>query len=41
VCTRHAKGPGDCGRGVFVAEEVDGVGNEGSEDTTMVNAETL
>jgi len=41
VCTRHAKGPGDCRRGVFVADEVDGVGDKGSGDTMMVDAETL
>jgi hypothetical protein len=41
VCNRHAEGPGDCGRGVFVAEEVDGVGDKGLGDTTMVDAETL
>ena len=41
VCTRHAEGPGECGRGVFVAEEVDGVGDKGSGDITMVDAETL
>ena len=28
VCNRHAEGPGGCGRGVFVNEEVDGVGEE-------------
>ena len=27
--------------GVYVAEEVDGVGDKGSGDTTMVDAETL
>ena len=27
--------------GVFIAEEVDGVGNKGSEDTTVVNVQTL
>jgi len=41
ICTRHAKGPGDCQRGVFVAEEVDGVGDKGLGDTMKVDAETL
>jgi hypothetical protein len=41
VCNRHAEGPGDCGGGVFVAEKVDGVGDKGSGDTTMLDAETL
>jgi hypothetical protein len=40
VCTRDAEGPGDCGSGVFIAEEVDGVGGKGSGDITTINAET-
>ena len=27
--------------GVFIAEEVDGVGDKGSEDTTMVHLQTI
>jgi hypothetical protein len=30
VSTRDAEGPGHCGLGVFIAEEVDGVGDKGS-----------
>jgi len=30
ISTSDAEGPGDCGSGVFIAEEVDGVGDEGS-----------
>jgi hypothetical protein len=33
-------GPGDCASGVFIAEEIDELGNR-SGDTTTVNAETL
>jgi hypothetical protein len=35
VSTRDSQGPGDCGLGVFIDEEVDGVGSEGSGDTTV------
>jgi hypothetical protein len=38
--TRDAEGPGDCGSGVFIAAEVDGVGEQGSVDITMVDVET-
>jgi len=38
--TRDAEGPGDCGSGVFIAEEVDGIGEQGSGDITMVDVET-
>jgi hypothetical protein len=41
VSTRDAEGPWDCGRGVFIAEEVHGVGDMESGDTTMVDVETL
>lgn len=30
VSTSDAEGPGGCGSGVFIAEEVDGVGDERS-----------
>jgi hypothetical protein len=33
------EGPGYCGSGVFIAEEVDG-GGKGSRDTTTINVET-
>jgi hypothetical protein len=32
VSTRIAEGPGDCGSGVFIAEEVDGIGDRVSGD---------
>jgi hypothetical protein len=32
---------GDCGSGVFIADEVDGAGDKGSQSTTMVNVKTL
>ena len=38
--TRNA-GPGDCGSGVFTGEEIDGVGDTGSRDTTTVDVQTL
>jgi hypothetical protein len=41
ISTRQAKGSGECGSGVFIAEKVDGVGDMGLGDSTMVNAETL
>jgi hypothetical protein len=41
VSTRDAEGPGDCGSGVFTAEEVDGVGKRGTRDTTLVNVVTF
>jgi hypothetical protein len=44
VCSlfkRDAKGPGDCWSGVVIVEEVDGVGDKGSGDTTIVNLETV
>ena len=34
-------GPGDCGLGVFIAAEADGVGDKGSEITTSVDVGTL
>jgi len=33
VCTSDAEGSGDCGSGVFIAEEVDGVGDKWLGDT--------
>jgi len=41
VSTRDAKGPGDYGIGVFIGEEVDGVGDVDPRNTVMVDAETL
>jgi hypothetical protein len=38
--TRDAEGPGDCGSGVFIGAEVDGIGEQGSGDITMVDVET-
>jgi len=35
------EGPGDCGSGIFTAEEVDAAEAEGSGDTTIVNADTI
>jgi ribosomal protein S27AE len=35
VYTRDAKCPGDCGSGVFIAQEIDGVWGKGSGDTTL------
>jgi hypothetical protein len=40
ISTRQAEGPGECGSGVFRAEEVDGVGDKGLGDSTVVDAET-
>jgi len=28
ISTRDAEGPADCGSGVFIAEEFDGIGNK-------------
>jgi hypothetical protein len=33
VCTSDVEGSRDCGSGVFIAEEVDGVGDKWLEDT--------
>jgi hypothetical protein len=41
VSTRHADGPGNCGSGVFIAEEVERVGDKESGDATMIDVETL
>ena len=38
--TRDPEGPGDCGSGVFIAAEVDGVGEQGSGDVTKVDVGT-
>jgi len=40
ISTRQAEGSEECGSGVFIAEEVDGVGDMGLGDSTMVDAET-
>jgi hypothetical protein len=37
----NAKGPVDCGSGNFVSEKVDGEGEKGSRDTTIVNAKNF
>jgi hypothetical protein len=39
LCTSDGKEPGDCGSGVFIGEEIDGVGDKRSGATT-VNVET-
>jgi hypothetical protein len=41
VSIRDDEGPGDCGSGVFIAEEVDGAEGERSGDTTIVSIDTL
>ena len=41
VSTRYAEGPADCGSGVFIAEEVDEVGEKGLGNTKPVNVQTL
>jgi len=41
ISTRQAEGSGECGSGVFITEEVDGVGDKGLGDSTMVDTETL
>jgi hypothetical protein len=41
VSTRDDEGPGDYEIGVFIGEEVDGVGDVDSRNTTVVDAETL
>jgi hypothetical protein len=41
ISTKQAKGSGECGSGIFIAEEVDGVGDMGLGDSTVVNAETF
>jgi len=41
VCIRDAEGLRDCGLGVPITEEVDGVGDKGSGDTAMVHTEAL
>jgi hypothetical protein len=41
VFTRDAEGPGNCGSGIFTAEEGDGVGDKWSGDTTVVDVEIL
>jgi hypothetical protein len=35
-----AEGPGDCGSGVFAAQEVNGIGDRWPGDTTTVDADT-
>jgi hypothetical protein len=39
--TREAGGPGQCGSGVFIGEEIDGVGDKGSDNTTTADSWTL
>jgi len=39
VCIRVVEGVGDCGLGVPITEEVDGVGDRGSGDTAVVHTE--
>jgi hypothetical protein len=41
VSTRDAEGPEISGSGVYIAAEVDGVGEKGSGDTTTVHVQTL
>jgi len=41
VSTRDAEGPGDYGIGVFIGQDVDGVGDVDSRNTIMVDTETL
>lgn len=41
VCVRDAEGLGDCGLGVLITEEVDGVGDKGSGDTSLVHTEAI
>jgi len=41
VSTRNAEGTGACGSEVFIAQEVDGVEDKGSEDTTNQRRDTL
>jgi hypothetical protein len=41
VCIRDAEELGDCGLGVPLIEEVDGVGDKGSGDTAIVHTEAL
>jgi len=38
---RDTEGPGHCGSGVFIREELDGVGDKGSDNTTTAHAWTL
>jgi hypothetical protein len=39
VFARDAEGPRHCGSGVFIAQEVDRVGDQGSGDITTVDVE--
>jgi len=39
-CYSDAEGPGDCGSGVFTAEQGDGVGDKGPGNNTSVDVET-
>ena len=41
VSIRNAQRAGACGSGVFIAQEVDGVEDKGSEDTTNQRRDTL
>ena len=39
--TRDTEGPGHCGSGVFMGEELDRVGDKGLDNTTTAHAWTL
>jgi hypothetical protein len=41
VSARDSDEPGDCGWEVFMAVEVEAVGDKGTGDTTMVDIQTL
>jgi hypothetical protein len=41
LSTRDAAGPRDCGSGVFIVKGVDGAGDRGSRDITMVDVDTV
>jgi hypothetical protein len=38
---RGCEGKGECGSGVLIADEADGIGNKAAGDTTNVDVETL
>jgi hypothetical protein len=41
VFNKDAEGPEDCGSEVFIAEDVDGVGDKGPGDTTTIDVGTV
>jgi hypothetical protein len=41
LSTRDDEGTGHCGSGVFIGEELDGVGDKGSGNITMADERTL